>query len=270
MIAPGLTFLQGDAAKLLLFVFAGIIFLSINIFLGYIISCLSKSSAVSLSISLIAWAILAVIFPSTSWLGINKIKPISTVAEVNDEIRTMKDDLKDCSLMWRPDWIGKEPGKGVLGRKDCIDRRTKIETDVWRDYYNRLFSQTRTAINIASISPFSSFRFLCDKLTDNGYYGYNNFYNQVLEYQKQFKRFIDDKDRADKKSYHLIWNESYNTTYFMSQKKIDVNEIPRFTYKPSSIREVLKSSVWNIFYLSGWAILLFVGVCFAFFRYDVR
>lgn len=271
MVSPELEFLQGDAVKLLLFVFAGIIFLSINILIGFTISCLSKTSAVNLSISLIAWAIMAVIFPSTSWLGINKIKPIPTIAEVNDKITTMQNDLKDCSLMWNGDWVGKEPGDGVLGRKDCNDRRTKIETDVWRDYHNRLFSQTETAINIASISPFSSFQFLCDKLTDNGYYGYNNFYNQVLNYQKQYRSFIDDKDRADKKSYHLIWNESYYTSSFMSNQKVNAGEIPRFEYnKPSSLSEVLKSSAWNIFYLSSWMIVLFACVCIAFFRYDVR
>ncbi len=269
MVSPELELLQGDTVKLLLFIFAGIIFLSINILLGFTISCLSKTSAISLSISLIAWAIMAVIFPSTSWLGINKIKPIPTISEVNDEIRTMQDNLEDCSLWWMGDWIGKEPGDGVLSRKDCNDRRTKIETDVWRDYHNRLFSQTETAINIASISPFSSFQFLCDKLTDNGYYGYNNFYNQVLNYQKQYRSFIDDKDRADKNSYHLIWNENY-TCYFMSNQKVNAGEIPRFEYEPSSISEVLISSAWNIFYLISWVIVLFAGVCIAFFRYDVR
>ncbi len=269
-VSPGLAFLPGDTTKLFLFILGGMIFLSINIFLGFLISCLSKNSAVSLSINLIAWAILAVIFPSTSWLGINKIKPIPTIAEANDEIRTKQNELKDCSMEWRGDWVGKEPTDGLLRRKDCYDRRTKIETDVWRDYYNRLFSQTQTAINISSISPFSSFQFLCDKLTDTGFYGYNNFYSQVLDYQKQFRRFIDDKDKADKESYHLIWDESYYTCYFMSNKKIDANEIPRFEYKPSSLKEVLKSSEWNIFYLSSWTILLFACVCIAFFRYDVR
>ncbi|MGV8094266.1 MAG: ABC transporter permease [Mangrovibacterium sp.] len=269
MGTSGVAFLQGDEAKLILFTFAGIIFLSINILIGFIISCLSKTSAISLSISLIVWAILAIIFPSISWLGINKIKPIPTIAEVNDEVRTMKNDLKDCSIMWNSDWIGKEPGEGVLERKDCVDRMTKIETDVWRDYYNRLFSQTETAINIASISPFSSFQFLSDKLTDNGYYGYNNFYNLALNYQKQYKSFIDDRDRADNESYHLIWNENY-TSYFMSNKNIEANEIPRFKYKPASQREVLKNSTWNIFYLGCWLIVLFGGVCIAFFRYDVR
>ncbi len=270
MVSPELEFLQGDAAKLLFFVFAGIIFLSINILIGFTISCLSKTSAVSLSISLIAWAILAVIFPSTSWLGINKIKPIPTIAEVNDEIRTIKDGLEDCFLNWSGDWERKEPNNEVLKRKDCIDRRTKIETDIWRDYYNRLFSQTETAINIASISPFASFQFLYDKLTDNGYYGYNNFYNKVLDYQKQYRGFIDAKDKADKDSYNLIWNEPQNTRSFMSNQKVDANEIPRFEYKPSSLSEVLKSSAWNIFYLSVWMIVLFAGVCIAFFRYDVR
>ncbi|MDD4032122.1 MAG: ABC transporter permease subunit [Bacteroidales bacterium] len=270
MVSPRIEFLKGDAVKLLLFVFAGIVFISMNILVGFMISCLSKTSAVSLSINLIVWTILAVIFPSTSWLGINRIKPIPTIAEVNDEIRIKQDDLKDCSLEWRSDWVGKEPTEGLLRRKECCDRRTKIETDVWWDYYNRLFSQTETAISIASISPFSSFQFLCDKLTDNGYYGYSNFYNQVVDYQKQYRNFIDDKDQADKNSSHLIWNENYYTCYFMSNKKIDANEIPMFTYEPSSIREVLKSSVWNIFYLSGWAILLFASVCIVFFRYDVR
>jgi len=261
MVAAELEFLPGNTVKLLIFLMAVIIFLSINILLGFTISCLSKTSAVSLSISLIVWAIMAVIFPSTSWLGINKIKPIPTIAEVNDEIRAMKNDLEDCSLTWKHDWVGKEPGDGVLKRKYCNDRRTKIETDVWGDYYKRLFSQTETAINIASISPFSSFLFLSDKLTDNGYYGYNNFYNQVLNYQKHYRSFIDDKDRADKESYHLIWNESYYTRYFMSNKKVNADEIPRFEYKSSSLSEVLKSSAWNIFYLSSWVIVLFAGVC---------
>lgn len=270
VVSTSMEFLPGDIVKLLIFLFVCTIFLSINIFLGFTISCLSRISAVSLSTSLIVWTILAIIFPSTSWLGINKIKPIPTIAEVNDKIKTMHNSLEDCFLEWRYDWIGKEPSNGVLQRKDCYDRRTKIETDTWRNYYNRLFSQTEAAIKIASISPYSSFQFLCDKLTDNGYYGYNNFYKQVLNYQKQFKKFIEDKDRENKESHHLIWNESYFTCYFMSNQKVNADEMPMFMYKPTLIKEVLESSAWNIFYLSSCMIFLFACTCIAFFRYDVR
>jgi ABC-type transport system involved in multi-copper enzyme maturation permease subunit len=270
MVNPNLAFHEGDAMKISFFMVAGIIFISINIMLGYLISCLSRSSSVSLSVSLIIWTIIAIIYPNISWLGVNKLKPIPTVAQVNDEIKKKQDNLSDCFSGWNSDWRNKEPNKKVLKRKDCWDRKNKIENDLWRDYYLKLFSQTETAINIASLSPFSSFQFLCDKITDNGFYGYRNFRNQVTNYQDEYKSFIKAKDKEDKESYHTFWSESYYAESFMSNKPVNSDEIPKFDYKPASISSILKSSAWNIAYLTVWLLLLYGGVFIAFIRYDVR
>lgn len=267
---PEMSFPQGTLPKILLFMLSGFIFISINIFLGYLISCLSRNSAASLSICLVVWTILSVIFPNVGWLGVSQSKPVPTIANVNENIIQLTRNLDNCFMGWNSAWEGRSPNEQVISRKECSDRRTQLENGIWYDYYQKLFSQTETAINISCFSPFSSFRFLCDKIADNGYFGYKSFYNEVRDYQNEFRSFINFKDQADESSYHLIWNEESMGKTFMSNQYINPNEIPRFRFRPSPLILVLQSAAWNISFLLIWCAMLFLGVIRVFNRYDVR
>ncbi|MFC1562899.1 hypothetical protein ACFL4Z_02485, partial [candidate division KSB1 bacterium] len=78
------------------------------------------------------------------------------------------------------------------------------------------------------------------------------------------------KDKQDKDSYHLIWNEEWASKTFCSEKPVAFEEIPQFEYRKPSLQETLNDCLWDFLILVLWNLVLFAGTFVAFLRYDVR
>jgi hypothetical protein len=154
-----------------------------------------------------------------------------------------------------------------IRKKNVLARNNEI----WDQYRNLLFQQTEKSISFSKISPFSVFRWLSDRISDNDYYGYMNFQSQVSLYQEAYCNFIKDKDASDPKSFHLIWNCPYSKSeFFMSRNVVDPSEVPVFDYQSPQINTIIYQSIRDFLILLTWLIVLFVGVTYAFVKYDIR
>ena len=89
-------------------------------------------------------------------------------------------------------------------------------------------------------------------------------------YKDVFKNFAIEKDKQDKDSHHLMWNERWASETFSSMKPVGFNEIPKFEYRQPTLRDTLNNCLWDFLILVLWNILLFAGTFAAFLRYDVR
>jgi ABC-2 type transport system permease protein len=261
----------GDVLVILFFFLVSLLFISLNILLSFLVSLLTSTPAQSLGIGLIVWIILAIIVPNTSWLLAGKLSPVESVAEtslVEDKTRT--EETKGCSWNWDYHWANQAPNPQVFEREKCKNTVTRVHNEIWNEYRNQIIHQTHTAIDLTRLSPFGIFRFVGENLSDNGFAGYCNFYNQFQDYHTSFQKFIREKDAADPQSYHMIWNESYNTQTFMSNKKVAYAEIPQFRYKPPSLVQALHNTLPDLLWLVCWCVGLFFITFVAFVRYDVR
>ena len=270
---PNIALYFNDIVLILVYLIGVILFISLNILLGFIISCLTSRPVVSLSIVLILWIIFGIVIPNISWLLSKQFEPVPSISSLNETESRIIDQAYNTekhSMAWNSRWQGQPPNETVMKRYTWVNERTRLSNDVWREYRNNIINQTKVAINLSKISPFAVFRFFGETLSDNGFSGYANFYNQVMNYKTTFRDFLIQKDQADNDSHHLIWAEQWAARTFMSNKPVNFNEIPQFTYLKPSLVETLANCKWDILLLALWNILLFAGTYVAFVRYDVR
>ena len=266
-ISPHMVFSITDYYKILVFILFTVLIIGINVLLFLGISLLSKSS----SVSLLVWIFFVFVLPNISWLMGKNLSPVPGIEEQNRKKESL---LKNVNQeMWSSPWEKNPPGEGVYKWKEMCDKKDEIHKNVWNEYTDLIFHQTNLSINLSKLSPFFVFKWLNDQISDNNYYGYRNLYSQVSSYQRNFQKFVSDMDNSDPNSYHLIWNsdeDSGNCEKFMSNKIVNIDEIPAFNYTFPGIETILRQSRSEIILLFAWLVFLLVGIFFIFSRYDVR
>jgi len=256
-----------------IFIIGVILFASLNLLVGLLISALTTRPMFSMSLCLIAWLVCAIVIPGTGWLWSKQKIDIQSVNSIRDKIERRKNELlksDQYQLNWNPAWIGKAPTESLLKRIRYFSKTQQIKNKLWKQHINNKFQQTDLAIKIAKFSPYALFRFFGETLSDNGYAGFKHFYHQVRFYHQEYTTFLISKDRTDEDSYHQIWNMQHHAKHWMSSKPVDYQAIPKFSYERPDISQTWREVKGNIIYLLIWCILLFVGSFIAFIRYDVR
>ena len=256
-----------------LFFLGTLLFISLNLLIGFLISCLTRQPVVSMSFCLVAWLLFAVVIPGTGWLWSKQTVNIQSVNTIQDKIERKSNELLNSdkyNLRWKPQWIGNPPTKTLLKRINYFQKTQEIKNKMWRTHIQKQFHQTDLAIRFAKISPYAIFRFFGEKLSDNGYSGYKHFYHQAQKYHDHYKQFLISTDKADDESYHQIWNNQHNSKHWMSSKPVDYQDIPKFSYERPDISQTFNEISGNMISMLIWCIVLFGATFMAFIRYDVR
>ena len=270
--------IQPDAnlfLKLTLFLIVFILFISLNILIGFLISLLSKKSSVSLIYGIMVWILFLVILPSSSWImGRNKVQ-IENRATLNQNIGQQVNEVvhgnKDkYTYEWRDDWGTKPPNKFVIKRVNAFNKEDEIRNNLQRDYIKRQFAQVDYSNRFSMLSPYAVFRLCSEKITDSGIYKTEKLYNDAMNYAGIFRDFMKDFDANDKESFHLISKDNTTARLFCSQKEIDAGNIPRFIPSSTSLANVMNSTKVEFIILFLWCAILFWGVFVLFIKYDVR
>jgi len=263
-----------DYIKIGVFFIVSLLFITLNIFIGFIISVLTHKSSVSLIFALLTWIILLIFIPSVSWIIGKEVVSVPKKSNVNKvvELRIqeeVKNNKGKYTLSWNSQWDEGPPNNLVYKRVNAFNRMDEIYNEVQRDYRNKLFYQVDKSINFSKISPYSVFRFCSEKISDNGFSKTQRFYNSVINYANLFREYVKNIDANDKDSYHLISSDNISKMFF-SQKELNVNKIPKYTPKKSSFSTLLKSIMADFIILFLWCTFLFAGVFICFVRYDFR
>ena len=272
-LSSNMIFTGSDLWVILIFGITALLFISFNVLMGFLISCLTMKPIHSLNVVLILWILLNIIVPSVSWIFSKKMVDVPSEANLTKyDYDTAREENRKGGYSWsyHSAWQGKPPNETLRSRAEGIQLLTAVQQEIMQNYLQDKFRQTQLAIRLSKISPFSVFRFIGESLSDNGFQGFTNFHQQVRTYRTTFNDFIFQKDQQDPDSYHLIWNESWASRTFSSGKPVAFEEIPRFEYRTPAVSELLKNSLIDILILVLWNLVLFTGTFVSFMRYDVR
>jgi hypothetical protein len=213
------------------------------------------------------------VIPQVFWTSSKMMVKIPTFSQVSSEDKIQSESLwKSPSYYggWNGDWAGKAPNENVLKRAALMNALDASNNQIWGDYTQKLFRQTSFAMNLCKISPYSLYGFIGAIISDNGFSGLKNFYTQSENYRESLYKFLIEKDKADPKSYHLVVNESWSFSSFMSNASLRFEEIPFFEYKSLSAVKALTELKWDIFIFIFWNMVLFSIGLVVFMRSDVR
>ena len=274
LIGEKIILVDFNSFLIFIFYFTGVlIFISLNILIGIWISSVSKKPIISISILLIIWLFLFNIIPNNAWLLSKTVKYVPSMEEFLNNVQNkaieLENNIKEGHY-WDTKWNNEPPNPNVISRMNYVNNLTKMKNNLYVDYNNSLFNQAKIAIFLSSISPYSVYSFYNQKISDDGIYGFLNFYDYTNNYRDRLRDFYTNKDKTDSKSYHLFWNEDWSSKNFLSDQIIECDEIPVFAYKPSSADRIFSQIINNLTILIAWNLLIFILLFISIHKYDVR
>ncbi len=260
---------------------------------GLAASALSRSSAVSVLVALLAWVSFVLIIPNISPYLAAQFVRLPAVAALERDVQYITSEERDEigrveSLRLSARYQDVHAGLGDVAGDALKQRlaadpalRARYESmrseseALWarvnqeqRAKASRLLEDSRTRSDrqlklsgrLASFSPLSSLTFAVTELADTGFAGVERFDHQATEYGRTLHEFVQQRYQEEQRR-----NPTFSHNDFL-----DVSARPRFTYQPPLIAERVSAAAPHIWLLIAWnAVFLLCGLV-AFSRYDVR
>jgi ABC-type transport system involved in multi-copper enzyme maturation permease subunit len=263
--------LKGEAIlafEVIGFIIAAILFIATISALGLFCSVVTRSSNVSLLISLTLWAVFLIFSPNLAVFAADQLFRIKSSETVQEEVKSTKDAINKAA----PEGSWSENGNNLFFPRHELRARNQTnlmnaEKQIRDAWYNSQFRQYEKASMFTYLSPISLFGNVNESLIGNGYPRFIKNWEDLHTYQNQYLNWFKAIDSKDSKSPHWYNPFDYCST---SPGKVKFENIPLYTESLMTVPQRLMSA------LSGIALMLFysfvlIGATLALFnRYDVR
>jgi len=268
--------LEGDIAfdygRILLFIFFSLLYLSLFLLIGMTVSSAFSQTITSAVTLLFIWIISTFVIPAAGNLIASQIYPTPTRPQIQEKIANTQDEIYKTKYKGTDAgrWDG-DPFKPWVPLRaqwctDIMNARNRI----YDDYIRRMVDQVEKTKWITRISPVSIFRYLSEEISGTGVSRFKNFYAQANQYKEQLYKFVEERDKLDPKSPHLLTLPLTTGPSGISKLPADFASIPKFEEKLPSIKDNLKRIIIDSSILVFLSILFFYLGYFLFVRYDKR
>ena len=265
----------GQWIKLLTFVGLSMLYLSIFILLGILVSSRSARSSSSIVLLLFLWVIIVMIIPGAGGIIAERFVEVPTRSEVERRIQEAQNEVWE-----NRDRYGKDVGfwsGNINAKRNNPPARARMENDktaaknrIQEQYMNSALAQISQGRNVTRISPTVMYQCASEAILETGVARISNLYGQLKEYRGTLRDFVMSVDRKDLDSLHLWVEPQYIRRHVLSQKPVDFAAIPRFEEVNAPIASTLEGAMWDIGALVLLNLLLFMGAYISFLRSDVR
>lgn len=275
----GLTIASGGQwLNILGFVCISILYLSVFVLLGMLVSSRSAKSASSIVLLLFVWVTVAVIIPSAGRILAEKFVRVPARSEVERKRKEASDEIWENANRYGKNagnWMGGSDLKALKAedwinppaRARLYNALTGSRNQINEEYINKVIEQISLGRNATRISPTVMYQCAAETIAGTGVARFRNLYNQLKRYREILENFIMSVDKNDPDSYHL-WAEWH--PILLSQKPVDSNSIPRFQETAAPISSALGNALWDMGAMVLLNLLLFMGVYISFLRGPVK
>ena len=242
------------------------VYMSIFIAMGLLISACANQSAISLTILLLIWAVFVVLTPNTLGSIVSGLKPAQTNEEFNarreEQGHTLYErDRKDQPLSMPTRET--PPTKATQAWAKYITAEAELEERLHAEHLKTQINQIQLARSVTRISPASIVRYALESLAGTGFPRHLQFLDGVRRYAAQYREFLVSADQADPDSPHV-----YFVRQGMSEKPVSFSAIPKFedhvTFSGS-----LNAGLVDILLLVLFLVAVFAGAYLSFLRSEV-
>ena len=237
-----------------------LVYICLFLALGLLVSTRTQRSSVSLVILLLAWVIFVVFVPSTlASIASGLSSPISS-----DELQKRQDRLhNELWEAYRDRTSGDETPKRTLARSEYIMKQAKQQERLRREHLNQQIIQVQHVRAIIRISPTAILQHSLEAFAGTGFTRHLQFLENVQRYAREYREFVENTDRADAESPHLI-----GVPEGMSKKPVNPEAIPRFK-DTLSLSKDFNTAAMELLLLTLFVIVLLSGAYLAFVRVEV-
>ena len=236
-----------------------VLYISVFATLGLLISCLTRSSSVSLVLLLLVWVCFAVFIPRTGGLLASRLAELpdeKTIARQASETgyEILKRYGKDrFSARW-------SPGEPLTPSAKVADAKQAI----YNEYRQQQLHQVKLAQNISRISPTAIYQIGCEALVGTGIKHYERFFKKAIEYRRSLLQFTYEEYPFNP---NLFLEDTERQQ--LREVQISLDKIPKFDDPPSDFSTALAEAGLDILLLFLFNLVFFIGAFLAFTRYDV-
>ncbi len=236
-----------------------ILYISVFATLGMLVSCLTRTSSVSLVLLLLVWVCFVVFIPRTGGLLASRLAELpdeETIARrANDtthEIRKRYGEGR-FSAHW-------SPGEPLTRAARIADAQQVI----YNEYRQQQLHQVKLAQHISRISPTAIYQIGCEALIGTGIKHYERFFKKAIEYRRGLLQFTYEEYPFNPNIF-LEDAERQKSTKF----QISLDRIPKFDDTPSDFSTSFAEVSLDVLLLFLFNLVFFMGAFLSFMRYDV-
>ena len=241
--------------------FIAILYTSLFLALGLLVSARVSRSAVSLVILLLIWVIFVIFVPSTlASIAGGFSSPMST-----DELWQRRGELYAKRWERYDAYFEKpvEPFKEMQFKGEHVVAEAEEQERVNEEHLVQQIEQVKFARATTRFSPIAISQHLFESFAGTGFERHLQFLENTRIHARQFRKFIADTDRGDPESSHII-----GIREGMSQKPVSPKAIPIFE-DTLSLRRDFNVAVIDLSLLTLFLIVLLSGAYLAFVRVEV-
>ncbi len=247
--------------RLCIIFFLALLYTSLFLALGLLVSTRVQRSAVSLMILLLTWVTFVVFMPSTLASIASNFSPAMSFDEFWKRRNPIQENLWD---KYKEGLRSSKSDDGRLRAKSEFYTENAEREERWHEEQLKYrTSQVHRARAITSISPATLLQHLIEAFAGTGFERHLQFVGNTQRYARQFREFIVDTDRGDPKSLHII-----GVREGMSQKPVSSAAVPRFE-DTLSLSKDFNARAIEILLLALFVVVLLSGAYLAFVRAEI-
>ena len=263
--AGGVPLGTNEWGRLGLILLVALIYLSIFIALGLLISSRAKRSSVSLTILLLIWVVWVVLTPSTLGSIVSGLQQAKTIDELDSYRYQQRENLNAQYP------LGKSEGptraipatETTLLWAEYVKKEAQLNEQLHQEHLTDQISQINRARTMTRISPASIVQYTIESLAGTGFSHHLNFLEAVHRYAPEFRQFLLDTDRTDPKSPHAPY-----VLEGASDLPVRFSDIPKFE-DPDRVSTDLNAALMDIFLLVLFFVVLSALAYLSFLRVDI-
>ncbi len=238
-----------------------LLYTSLFVALGLLVSARVQQSAVSLMVLLLMWVTLVVFMPSTLASIASSFSPATSFDEYWKQRNPVEEDLWDKYDEWL--WSRKLDDKTLRGKSAFFTENAERWERRDEERLRYRSSQVYRARAITSISPATLLQHLMEGFAGTGFERHLQFVDNTQRYARQLREFVADTDRADPESLHIL-----GVREGISQKPIHPESVPKFE-DTLNLSKDFNTAAMELLLLTLFVLVLLSGAYLAFVRVEV-
>ncbi len=234
-----------------------------------LVSCLSRETAVSLSVLAWLWVSGVIVAPAVGGLLAHRLRPIPGEQEIAGQMRAIDQRIDRDSAglegRWRqPLWAAADGFAWERISAAAENRRSAAQEEIRRRILASGLGQARLATRLADLSPTSLAADLAERLAGSGLPREESFIEQAWSFRTGLAQRMKALDAGDPASPHILFFDGY-----VSQRPVPPRVIERFVFREIPRRESLAAALPLAALLGVETLGIAAAALFSFSRYGV-
>ncbi len=287
----------GDWSSIIRFIGLSILYVTLFIGIGILISAVTRNSSLSFLLLLVIWIGGVLIVPRLGVMAAGQLVPVESVAQLEAkqeayrlarweqysaelsevwqdreaEMEGMTDDERQAyrdDMEWN--WLEEDDETRKQVQTDIVDNNRRLLEDA----QNKKRVQERLAFNIARVSPVSSYQLAAMKLAGTDIDLKVRYEESMRAYKDDFTEYIQAQQElgGGHGGFNISMDSESGVTidFGRNDQTLDTSEMPQYAAPVLRPNEAFASSIPDFGMLSIFIILAFGGSFIAFLRYDMR